>query len=1254
MKTIFKLNAYTVLGLLFLVSDLTFSQSSTENFIHTINPLVPVQNSNNVSSLSTALRIDGISYMDGMGRTVQQVYPACSPSNKDIIDFIDYDNTGRATRQYLPFTDIITNGNVGPLPFGLYRPAAIAAQQGFYTTAKTKFKTNNSAFGDVKYDNSPLDIVKESSSPAPAWDMVTGQTDKQDYHFNAVNSVLFWKPASNGALCGNGTTPAYYAAEELSEIVSLNEDNIETKSYYDKAGKIIASKIKVSAAPLNYHYTYYVYNDFGELVCVIPPTAIENILLSGVYGTSGTLSYLFLYEYDSKGRLVKSKKPNQGWNYFFYDRLDQLVLTQNEKMLVNNQFMFYKYDAVGRPVLSGTYTNNITATALQTQLNTSSSPLFESRSNSGSWQGYTNVAFPSAAMEILSVNYYDDYDFNNDGTPDKNPDLNPIEGYRAFCTEGECNEKIQNLPILVNNQTMGLLTGSKVKILDPNNPNPWLTSASFYDEKGQTVQSIADNYSGGFDISSVSYDFNGKVTYAKTQHNAYSNQPITSTYRFLYDKMGRLHKLLQKINDDPVVLINQNKYNEIGQLVVKNIHSTNCINFLQSIDYTYNELGWLTHMNNADLNNGGALNNNDDTDDLFGYELKYETPVTGNGTIPAKFDGTISEVHWKSYSDAEKKAYGCIYDPIDRLHHARYNDYNTSGANWIQNGNYDEYDINYDPNGNITTLKRNGLRQDNTLSPIDLLTYQYNGNQLIHVNEAGGLQGYNDFKPMTGNYVYDVNGNLTYDPGKNMSISYNHLDLPDFVITSIGSMKFVYDANGTLLERSIAGCLPPCRPNLAVYTYLNGYTYYNGVLQYFDQPEGRVVPNPIVGGTTQFLNEYSLSDHLGNPRVNFCDANNNGYLETTAGEVLQENHYYPYGLDMYGLNKMQVGPVNKEKFNGSELYDELGVDLYNFGPRTYNAALGRWNNIDPMADMQPGWSPYRFGFDNPLNFNDPSGLYEANEMGNIADVYDFSGGSGDDGDPPTKEGLALLNKNCPGCYVIKDGSYLYNNNSPSKQNEEKQKSPKDNGKGNDGGGKGGSGSGGSESSTSAATTAFYSYGGNGSGSFADQTMKVLDVVRMFSPLTQLNDAANIMLYGRDSRGIPKDGIDASISLAGTIPFLGTEIKLANQATKPLTKILKQETKYTVYHGIDNSGAIRYVGITSRSVAQRAAEHSAAVGTGKEFLRYVAISDATSVSKNVARVMEQQLINKFGMQKNGGQLLNKINSISPSKWSKFGL
>jgi hypothetical protein len=73
----------------------------------------------------------------------------------------------------------------------------------------------------------------------------------------------------------------------------------------------------------------------------------------------------------------------------------------------------------------------------------------------------------------------------------------------------------------------------------------------------------------------------------------------------------------------------------------------------------------------------------------------------------------------------------------------------------------------------------------------------------------------------------------------------------------------------------------------------------------------------------------------------------------------------------------------------------------------------------------------------------------------------------------------------------------------------------------------------------------------------------------------------------------------------------------------------------------------YIDITSRDVATRAAEHIAS-GAGKEGLIYQVVEGASELTKQQARVMERNFINRYGLQKNGGQLLNKINSIAPKK------
>lgn len=91
----------------------------------------------------------------------------------------------------------------------------------------------------------------------------------------------------------------------------------------------------------------------------------------------------------------------------------------------------------------------------------------------------------------------------------------------------------------------------------------------------------------------------------------------------------------------------------------------------------------------------------------------------------------------------------------------------------------------------------------------------------------------------------------------------------------------------------------------------------------------------------------------------------------------------------------------------------------------------------------------------------------------------------------------------------------------------------------------------------------------------------------------------------------------------------------------------------VYQGFDKAGVVRYVGITEREATVRFGEHLSS-GTAKSLLRYEVVPSATNLSRAGARVGEQTLINQYGLQKNGGLLLNKINSIAPKNWWQYGI
>jgi len=42
----------------------------------------------------------------------------------------------------------------------------------------------------------------------------------------------------------------------------------------------------------------------------------------------------------------------------------------------------------------------------------------------------------------------------------------------------------------------------------------------------------------------------------------------------------------------------------------------------------------------------------------------------------------------------------------------------------------------------------------------------------------------------------------------------------------------------------------------------------------------------------------------------------------------------------------------------------------------YDPAIGRWFVVDPMAEAAPDWTPYRYGFNNPMKYTDPTGMFE--------------------------------------------------------------------------------------------------------------------------------------------------------------------------------------------------------------------------------------------------------------------------------------
>jgi len=363
----------------------------------------------------------------------------------------------------------------------------------------------------------------------------------------------------------------------------------------------------------------------------------------------------------------------------------------------------------------------------------------------------------------------------------------------------------------------------------------------------------------------------------------------------------------------------------------------------------------------------------DDAADAFAMRLHYAGPIDAGfrEVVKSQTGGNISSIDWQARG-RQTQRYAFSYDGLDRLTKASYIDLQPNGSFGGDN-KYGVPEVSYDLNGNIQTLARRGpigsCDGAITYGVVDLLDYKkYNGNQLetlvdkawVPFQEAGGV------KAIESGYTYDDNGNLISDTGKGIAkIKYNFLNLPNRIDFGSGnSIEYVYDATGAKLRKIVTteGVVTESRD------YVGGVELVDNNLEAIYHSEGRMGANGM---------EYTITDHLGNARVSFADLN--GDKKITVGgeqsEILQENHYYPFGLKMEGKWAPQIGKENKYGYNNKELSDEFGLNWNDYGARFYDPAIGKFISVDAIADHpnQIDKSPYAYGWNNPINLTDPDG-----------------------------------------------------------------------------------------------------------------------------------------------------------------------------------------------------------------------------------------------------------------------------------------
>ena len=580
----------------------------------------------------------------------------------------------------------------------------------------------------------------------------------------------------------------------------------------------------------------------------------------------------------------------------------------------------------------------------------------------------------------------------------------------------------------------------------------------------------------------------------------------------------------------------------------------------------------------------------------FSYKLRYEAPESsGTG---ARWNGNISEWEWKQGTESPMM-YAFQYDGLERLEGATQFKETENGWQAMENS-FTEKGISYDRNGNILTLKRTA--DGNT---VDDLAYSYNGNLMESVTEnvrtSPNGDIYSPGSSVSATFEYDENGNLVKNGHLGLVFQYNCLNLPSYVKRDGKILAaFYYLGDGTK-ARAVDSV---------------GVARYNiGSLTYRQEGSRKLVLEEIAfdGGIVKVAEDgtpetfYCITDHLGSVRT----------MVDAEGNAVERNDYYPFGAQHARTDYPQI--ANRYKFNGKEREKAGGADWLDYGARRYDPALARWTTPDPLGDSYLPYSPYAYCLNNPVKLVDPDGTFSTHYVDEYYNVLFSSDDGSDDVFMVSEEKKEDFLKNVISSAWDEDrlNSAGWNNYWRDEfELAERQL-------------------------TEAEIAVADMFHSNGARNNAIAYFLKPDIGNALK--LGITEALNQWLDPE----LVASGLSAGIAGLANMPKAINVPKAANVSEAASTG------SYSLYQGWDNMRNVRYIGITSRPLQVRFKEHLNSK-TPRANLQYKAIKGYNNLSKINARINEQKFINLYQMEKNGGILYNKINSIAPKYWKQYGI